>query len=92
MTKIGQVEAIMLILTIIVTHTVLSMPTDILNSYKSASILNLIYVGIIAIIISYFIYKLFKKFPSMDIIDISDFIGGKIFKNIIGIILFVILL
>lgn len=86
MTKIGQVEAIMLILTIIVTHTVLSMPTDILNNYKSASILNLIYVGIIAIIISYFIYKLFKKFPSMDIVDISEFIGGKILKNIIGII------
>lgn len=86
MTKIGQVEAIMLILTIIVAHTVLSMPTDILSSYKSASILNLIYVSIIAFFISYFVYKLLKNFPSMDIIDISETLGGKMLKNIVGLI------
>lgn len=84
--KIGTIEAIMLILTIIVAHSVLSMPTNILSSYKSASILNVIYVSIIAIGISYLIYKLLKTFPSMDIIDISELIGGKLFKNIIGII------
>lgn len=84
--KIGTLEAIMLILTIVIAHTVLSMPTDILSTYKSASILNLIYVGVIAIGISFIIYKLFKNFPSMDIIDISELIGGKVFKNIIGLI------
>ena len=84
--KIGTIEAIMLILTIVVAHSVLSMPTNILSSYKSASILNVIYVGIIAIIIAYFIYKLLKNFPSMDIIDISEVIGGKVFKNLVGII------
>ena len=84
--KIGTIEAIMLILTIVVAHSVLSMPTNILSSYKSASILNVIYVGIIAIIIAYFIYKLLKNFPSMDIIDISELVGGKFFKNIVGIV------
>ena len=84
--KVGTVEAIMLILTIVVTHTILSLPKDILSSMKSASILNLIYVGIIAIIISYIIFRLLKKFPGLDIIDISELIGGKVFKNIIGII------
>ena len=84
--KIGTVEAIMLILTIIVAHSVLSMPTNILSSYKSASILNIIYVGIIAICISFLIYKLFKNFPNMDIIDISEVIGGKFFNNIFGIV------
>ena len=69
--KIGTVEAIMLILTIIVAHTILSLPKDILTSMKSASILNLIYVGIIAIIISYVIFRLLKNFPGLDIIDIS---------------------
>ena len=59
--KIGTLEAIMLILTIVVTHTILSLPRDILSSQKSASILNLIYVYIIAKIIAYFIFKLFKK-------------------------------
>lgn len=84
--KIGTLEAIMLILTIVVSHTILSLPTNILTSYKSASLLNIIYIGIIAITFAYLIFKLFKKFPGCDIIDISEFVGGKVFKNIIGII------
>jgi len=84
--KIGTVEAIMLILTIIVTHTMLSLPNNIVSSYKSASILNIIYVSILAILISYCIFRLFKNFPGLDILDISQWIGGKVFKNIVGII------
>lgn len=64
-TKIGTVEAIMMILTIIVAHTILSLPKNILTSMKSASILNLIYVSIIVIAISYLIYKLLKNFPRL---------------------------
>lgn len=84
--KIGTLEAIMLILTIIVTHTILSLPNDILTSYKSASILNVIYVSMLAILIAYCIFRLFKNFPGLDIIDISEWMGGKIFKNIVGMI------
>lgn len=84
--KINTIEAIMLILTIVVTHTILSLPRNILVSTKSATILNLIYVSIIAILISYFIYKLFKNFSGADIIDVSEFLGGKVFRNIVGII------
>ncbi len=82
--KIGTLEAIMLVLTIVIIHTILSLPRDILSSQKSASFINLIYVGIIAIIIAYLIFKLFKNFPGLDIIDISEFVGGKVFKNVIG--------
>ena len=82
--QIGTLEAIMLILSVVVTHTILSLPSDILTSMQSASILNLIYVSIIAIIIGYLIFRLFKKFPGLDIIDISEFVGGKVLKNIIG--------
>ena len=84
--KIGTLEAIMLVLTIIVTHTISSLPREILVSTKSASIINLIFVSILAIIISYLIVKLLNNFPGSDIIDIADYLGGKIFKNIIGII------
>lgn len=84
--KIGTAEAIMLVLTIIVTHTISSMTREILVSTKSATIINLIFVSVLAIIISYFIVKLLKNFPGLDIIDISEFLGGKVFKNIIGII------
>ena len=83
-TKIGTAEAIMIVLTILVAHTMLSLPRDILSSMKSASILNLIYVGAIAILFSYAIYRLFKNFPGMDIVDISELLGGKLFKNIVG--------
>lgn len=82
--KIGTLEAIMLVLTIIITHTILSMPRELLVSTKSATIINLIFVSIIAIAISYLIYKLLKNFPSLDIIDISELLGGKTFKTIIG--------
>ena len=84
--KLGTIEAIMLVLTIVVAHSVLSMTTNILSSYKSASILNVVYISIIAIGIAYLIYKLLKNFPSMDIIDISELVGGKVFKNIVGIV------
>lgn len=84
--KIGTLEAIMLILSIVVTHTILSLPRNILVSTKSASIINLIYVSILAILISCFIVKLLKGFAGQDIIDISEYLGGKIFKTIIGII------
>ena len=69
--KVGTIEAIMLILTIIITHTILSLPKRIITLTKSASILNLIYVGIIAVLLAYLIYKLIKSFPGLDLIYIS---------------------
>lgn len=82
--KIGTIEAIMLVLTVVVTHTILSLPRELLISTNSATIINLIFVSIIAIFISYFIFRLFKKFPGCDIIDISELLGGKVLKTIIG--------
>lgn len=61
--KIGAVEAVMVILSIVVTHTISSMPKEILALSKSASIINLLFVSIIAIVISYFIVRLLKNFP-----------------------------
>lgn len=83
-TKIGTAEAIMMILTTVVVHSMLSLPKTILTSQKSASLLNVIYISTIAIILSYLVFKLFKKFPGLDIIDIAELLGGKLFKNIIG--------
>lgn len=82
--QIGTLEAIILILSVVVTHTILTLPSDILTSMQSASILNLIFVSVIAIIITYVIFRLFKNFPGLDIIDISELVGGKVLKNLIG--------
>lgn len=84
--KIGTLEAIMLVLIIIVTHTISSLPREILVSAKSATIINLVFVSILAILFSYLVVKLMKNFGGADIIDISEYLGGKFFKNIIGII------
>lgn len=84
--KIGTLEAIMLVLIIVITHTISSLPREILVSAKSATIINLIFVSILAILFSFFLVKLMKNFGGSDIIDISEYLGGKVFKNIVGII------
>ena len=82
--KIGTFEAITLILSLIIAHTVLSLPKDLLDSTNSATFINLIYVSFLAIIFIIIVCKLLKNFPGMDIVDISEFLGGKVLKCIIG--------
>lgn len=82
--KLGTLEAIMLIISVITIHCVLSLPKTLLDLTKSATLLNIIYVTIIVLIFIYIVCKLLKHFPGMDLIDISEVLGGKIFKNIIG--------
>lgn len=86
--KISLVEAVALILIITINRLCVNMPQAILTSCGSSAILNIIYVSIIAIILTLLIVKLFKRFSNSDIIDVSEFLGGKFFKNLIGIILF----
>lgn len=84
--KIGTVGAVMLMLTIVVAHTLLSLPRDILVVTGSATILNLIYITAITLCLAYLIYRMLSNFPGLDIIDISKLLGGKVFQKIIGII------
>ena len=86
--KIGLVEAITLILIITVNKLAISIPQVILLSCGSSAILNTVYVSLIAIFLTYVIVQLFKKFPDSDIIDVSEFLGGKFLKYLVGIILF----
>lgn len=87
-TRIGKPEAIALILTIIVNHSILNISKAILSSTASSALLNTIYIGIISLILSYIIYVLLNKFPTFDILDISNFLGGKVLKTIIGVLFF----
>ena len=83
--KLGNFEAICLIVVVFVNHIVLNLPQMILNSTGSASILNTIYILLIVIIFAILILKLLKKFIGLDIIDISEYLGGKPLKILIGI-------
>ena len=83
--KISSTEAVFMIVTVIVAHTLSSLPQNLINNTKSSTIINLIYVGFITIFISYIIYRLLKNFASEDIIDISEYLGGTVFKSIVGV-------
>ena len=83
--KIGNFEAIALILTVIVNHVVLNLPKNIIASSSSSSIINVLFISIIAVLIGYFVCKLLERFPRLDILDIANFLGGKWLKVITGI-------
>lgn len=82
--KLGTVEAIMIIVSVIIVHTILSLPKTLLDSTKSAVILNVIYVTFVVLAFVFVICRLFKNFPGMDLIDVSEVLGGKVLKRIIG--------
>lgn len=82
--KIGTKEAIALILTISIVHSILSMPRNLLSNVRSSILLNLVFVSLILIGIAFIIVKLFKNFPGSDILDISEYLGGKTFKKFLG--------
>ena len=84
-TRIGKPEAITLILTVMANHAILNISKAILFSSESSALLNTIYVSIIALILSYIIYTLLNKFPTFDILDISNFLGGKVLKITVAI-------
>ena len=80
--KIGKFEAICLIIIIIVNEIVLNVPNLIIYTTGSSAILNVIFISIIAISFSFILAKLFNSFSGMDIIDISEFLGGRFLKTI----------
>lgn len=51
----------------------------------TASILNCLYILVLVLIFTILIIKLFKNFLGLDIIDISEYLGGKFLKILIGI-------
>lgn len=82
--KIGNLEAIALVLTVVVNHVFLNLPKNIIASTSSASIINVLFISIIAVLIGYFVCKLLEKFPRLDILDIANFLGGKWLKMLTG--------
>ena len=90
--KLEKYEAVFLIVNIIIAHVILNLPKDLFTVTGTATPINVIYVSIIAIFFVYFISKLFKKFNNSDILDISNFLGGKWLKISLGIIYIIYLL
>ena len=83
-TKIGNKEAIALLVTIAFNHIIMNITKSIIETTASASLLNILYVVIITIIFTSIICYFLNKFPTLDLIDISEYLGGKLLKWIIG--------
>lgn len=83
--KIGKIEAICLMLIIVVNELIINVPNMIILDTKTGSTLNIIFVSILAVTFTYVICKLFKPFYGKDILDISEYIGGRTLKIILGI-------
>lgn len=84
--KIKWLEGISIVMTILLSHVLLSIPTELVSTTGSSTLLNIIFVTIITLIFFGIVYKLFSLFPGCNIIDICGFLGGKVFKFIYGVI------
>ena len=84
-TKIGFSEALCVLLIIVISHLILTVPKIILKSQGSASSLNVVYITLIALFVVFIINLLYKNFKGMDILDISNYLLGSKFRFIIGI-------
>lgn len=82
--KIGSIEAIALIIVVILNNIVLNLPEVFLSSCGPSSPLNVIFISILVFIFLFIIIKLFKNFSNSDIIDVSEFLGGKYLKIVVG--------
>ena len=50
--KIGNIEAIALIITIMVNHIILNLPKSIIHSTSSGAILNVLFISLVALVIA----------------------------------------
>lgn len=85
MEKLSGRQAATLIVTICMNISILIGNQVAIESFSSASILNSAYVGLISIILTILICVLYRKFVGVGILDISEYLGGKFLKIIVGI-------
>lgn len=83
--KLSKIEAIALIVIVMINQVIVGTPKNILASNSSGALINVIVISIIALIIVFFINFLFKAFNNLDIIDISEYLGGKTLKAFLSI-------
>lgn len=84
LTKITTIEAVCFIIITTICRIILNLPQSILEICGSSALINIIYISIIAIAFTYVLVKLFKNFSNSDIVDVSEFLGGKVLKHIIS--------
>lgn len=84
-TKIGTIEAIFLVCIALINHLISNLPKIVFNISGSASVLNMLYLFVLIGLLTILFLRLFRPFKNKDIIDIAEFLGGKILKILLGI-------
>ena len=82
--KIGKAEVIALFITIISNNIIINISSILLNTSSTGSWVNIIYLTVICLAFILLICKFFKPFINSDILDVADFLGGKLLKIIIA--------
>lgn len=89
--KIGTAQAVALLSIVMANKIILNLPRSIISSTGSSAWLNVIYIVFLSFLFVFLVIKLLNKFPQMDILDISEYLGGKKLKTIIGFIFIIII-
>ncbi len=82
--SLGKIESISIIIMVMINKLILNIPYYIVNLTGNGSIVNIIYIGIIDFIFLLVMLRLFRNFENSDILDLSEYIGGKTLKAIIA--------
>ena len=83
--KIGKFEAICLIVMVTVNEIIFNIPNLVIINSGSSSWLTILFHFAIIFLICLLLLKFFKELGAKDLLDVSDYIGGKTLKWIIGI-------
>ena len=78
-------EVVCAITIVTLTPIVLSFPQYSSEKYGTATVLHSMYVAVLILVFYSLILKLYDSFEGKDILDVSEYVGGKILKSITGI-------
>ena len=84
--KICMAEGVALVFVVMINQVLLGAAKNIIITTASSAWLNTLFITLIGLGLVFIITKLFNKFAGLDIIDISEHIGGKFLKTAISII------
>ena len=82
--KLENIEAIAFLCIISINSMILSTSQELIRTCSSASLITALVIGILAIIAVIIFCSLSKNFSGQGLLDITDFLGGKPLKFIIG--------
>lgn len=84
--KINNFEAISFLSVLSISGLVLSTSRILIKDCGSSSLINVLFITLVAFLVTLILTSLSKQFLGQDILAVSEFLGGKVLKNIVGII------